>query len=94
MRCRRNGTTSRSDRTLEYVRAFRKTDDLRGARLAGLDPEIFAACQLKCEDPRTVFEIELRVLCRQTYAQIAECCGVSPEVVEAYEQVFYDVPPG
>src|SRR5208282_61288 len=79
------------DRTLRYVRAFRRTDNPSHPRLARLDPEIFASRQLACGDPRTIFELELRVLSSQSYARNAECCVVSPEVVVAYEHVVYNM---
>ncbi len=91
LRVRRAYRDAWFDRTLKYARALRRLENPEHPRLARLDPALFAACRLKEGDPRTIFELELRVLCDQPYVQIAECSGVTPEVIVAYEHVFYDM---
>jgi hypothetical protein len=79
------------ERTLKYVRALRRIGDPVHRKLARLDPEVFAARQLHRGDERLRFEIEVRVLANQGPAEIAECCGVSRDVLSAFENVFYDM---
>jgi len=79
------------NRTLKYLRASRRMDNPDHPRLARLDPELFAAHRLALGDPRTIFELELRVLSGQSYARIAECCLVTSQVIVVYEHVFYDM---
>jgi hypothetical protein len=77
-------------RALRYRRAAAR---LKGSsRLARIDPEVHAAVVLgHSGGPRLILELQARLLAGQTYADAAGRCNLDPAVVEAYEQVFYNV---
>jgi hypothetical protein len=57
-----------------------------------LDPALLGAFQIRCSgDPRLRSELEARVLAGQTPVAIAALCGLPPEVVEAYEALYFNV---
>ena len=71
--------------------ASRRLAEPEHPRLDALDPAIFAARRLAHGDRRTLFEIECRVLSRQSCHQIARCSHEDSETILAYEHVFYDM---
>ena len=61
------------------------------ARLAQTMPAIYWARRLYHDDSPTRWAMEAYLLCRETDAQIGFLLGCPPEVVEAFEAVFFDV---
>lgn len=60
--------------------------------LARLDPAIFWAHSIWAEDKQpTRWEIEARILAGETDEEIAKKVGCEPEVITAYEAVFFNV---
>jgi hypothetical protein len=78
----------------------RKWDDRSVARArrslkspgrAGTDPAVSGARLLRGGPPRRRWEVEGRLLAGQADAEIAGHIGVEPDVVLAYEQLFFEV---
>jgi hypothetical protein len=64
----------------------------RGRRRTGTDVVLDEAHRLKfADDPRGCWEAEARVLAGQEPAAIAACLGISPDAVEAFGALFFDL---
>jgi hypothetical protein len=53
-------------------------------------PFVVEACQLHGNDSKIRMFVEARILARQTSSEIAELTGVSADVVDTYESLFFD----
>jgi hypothetical protein len=65
--------------------------ELAGPGLAGEDAAISGAVQLRHGQPRRRWELEARILARQTDEEIGSKLGVPAPVVAAYEGLFFSV---
>lgn len=74
-------------RAARYFRELRKGFD----RAVRLDPDLAAAHQLAGQQSFNRFEIESRILARQSGNEIDIKCGLATSVVEIYEELFFDV---
>jgi hypothetical protein len=83
------------DRVIQAHRFFltwrRVGGELTGPGLAGEDPAILGAVQLLHGSPRRRWELEARILARQTDEEIGSRLGVPTPVIEAYESLFFAV---
>jgi len=68
------------------------SDDNAFRRLANQTPDIFwAHYAWRNEDQQMRWDIEAQILARCTDHEIGFACGVAPEVVKAYENIFFNV---
>jgi hypothetical protein len=86
----------RDDSWVARARRFRKALDRVGGdvsdlHVARLDQPVLGASLLAIGDRARRWELEARLLARQADAEIADQFGVDPEVVAAYEALFYCV---
>lgn len=89
----------RDDETVKFASKFRRLldrcdDDLD--RLGVLDayPAVYEAYSLydASDDPTEHrWELEARLLAKESFADIEAKMGIPPETVEAYERIFFDV---
>lgn len=67
-------------------------NDLRKFELADSDPALFWAHWMWQQDNHSIKSaVEAYILARQTDFEIGYNCGIPPQVVEAYEEVFFNV---
>jgi len=91
-------TRNRDDAQVRKAVTFRqKQEAIVNDRDYGLlleaDEDCFYAWQMSQDDSEFRFEVEARVLTGQTTAEIAEDIDASPELVQWYEDWFFDVRP-
>jgi hypothetical protein len=55
------------------------------------DPAMFAAHELYKSTSRKRYEVEARLLAKQTPAEVAQFVGLSEDVIQVYEAVFFNV---
>jgi hypothetical protein len=82
-----------ASRAVRYLRRSRHAVRPDAPELASFDPACHTARNIAYGDPRTIFEIQLRVLAGQSRQSMAESCGISVNVIEAFEALFYDLRP-
>jgi hypothetical protein len=76
-----------------FLRAWRGCQDEPDRQRLALDmPALYGAHQLSlAADAFAKWEVEARLLTEESYARIAEKCGLTAEVVAAYHHTFFDV---
>lgn len=74
-------------RAARYLRELRKGFD----RAVRVDPDVTAAQQLAGQHSLNRFEFEARILARQPANEIASRCCLATNVIEVYENLFFDV---
>ena len=74
-------------RAARYLRELRKGFD----RAVRLDPDLAAAHQIAGQHSLKRFEFEARILARQPANEIAPRCHLATNVIEVYQQLFFDV---
>jgi hypothetical protein len=84
------------DDRVRRARSFRAAlgkagGDLRDRRLARSHEDVHGAYRIHHGEPRRRGEIEARLLAGQSDEEIAGRVGVEPQVVEAYESLFFNV---
>jgi hypothetical protein len=82
-----------ASRAVRYLRKSRQAAHPDAPELARFDPECHTARNIAYGDHRTIFELQLRVLAGQSRESMAESSGVSVNVIEAFESLFYDLRP-
>ena len=91
--------TSRDDQYVKAARTFllrwrAKASDEEREELFWENPGLFYAYQIyeRTEDePEPAMFMQARLLARQSYEQIAECLSTTPETVDWYEKMFFNV---
>jgi hypothetical protein len=76
-----------------FLRAWRDCKDDADRQRLTLDlPALYGAHRLsRAADAFARLEVEARLLTEEPYAQIGEKCGLTPEVVAAFHNTFFDV---
>lgn len=92
-------SSRRDDKYIQTARAFRlwlgnARNQAKLDKLWHDNPGLFYAYELyekAQEDPEAAMFIEARLLANQTNEQIAEAIGITPDTVEWYEALFFNV---
>jgi hypothetical protein len=76
-----------------FLKAWRSCQDEVDRQRMALDmPALYGAHRLsRAADAFAKWEVEARLLTKESYALIAEKCGLTAEVVTAYHHTFFDV---
>jgi hypothetical protein len=89
---RRSQLDPETTAAVDYLRAgHRCSDDRTRAGLATTWPALAAAHQLAENDGPLRWEVEARLLARQTDAEIAQACQLAPQNVAWFESLFFHV---
>jgi hypothetical protein len=79
-------------RALRFQHSHAEMGDSSCPKRARKDPAVLGALQLNSSiEPGPRLQLEARVLARQTTGEIAARLGFSIEIVEAYQNLFFDV---
>jgi hypothetical protein len=74
---------------VEYDRA--RNDQVARSELAGNRPALYWAHHLHTQEPTMKAAVQAYILARQNDFEVGYRCGLAPEIVEAYEAIFFNV---